>query len=47
MRVWDLATGAPVGQPFTGHTSGVSSVAVGQLDGHPVAVSGSQDGVRT
>ena len=24
VRVWDLATGAPVGGPFTGHTSDVS-----------------------
>ena len=43
VRVWDLATGAPVGDPFTGHTGGVRSVAVGELDGRPVVVSGSGD----
>ena len=28
VRVWDLATGAPVGGPFTGHSDGVRAVAV-------------------
>ena len=32
VRVWDLATGAPVGEPLTGHTGGCA-VAVGELDG--------------
>ena len=27
VRVWDLATGAPTGQPLTGHTSFVKSAA--------------------
>ena len=36
-------TGDPVGDPFTGHTDGVTAVAVGELDGRPVVVSGSRD----
>ena len=43
VRVWDLATGAPVGDPFTGHTGAVNAVAVAELDGRPVVVSGSDD----
>ena len=43
VRVWDLATGAPVGGPFTGHTGGVHAVAAGELDGRPVVISGSDD----
>ena len=31
VRVWDLATGAPVGDPFTGHTGWVTAVAVAEL----------------
>jgi WD40 repeat protein len=38
-----VATGAPIGQPLTGHTDFVLAVAVGQLDGRPVIVSGSGD----
>ena len=33
----------PVGDPFTGHTGEVNAVAVGQLDGRTVVVSGSGD----
>ncbi|GAA3443461.1 WD40 repeat domain-containing serine/threonine protein kinase [Planomonospora venezuelensis] len=43
VRVWDPATGEPVGEPLTGHTDGVSSVAVTELDGRPVVVSGGDD----
>jgi len=43
VRVWDAATGRPVGDPFTGHTDWVTAVAVGQLDGRTVVVSGSSD----
>jgi WD40 repeat protein len=43
VRVWDAATGTPRGDPFTGHTSPVSAVAFGQLDGRPVVISGSGD----
>ena len=28
VRVWDLASGTPVGDPFTGHTGAVFAVAV-------------------
>jgi WD40 repeat protein len=31
------------GEPLTGHVGGVSAVAVGELDGRPIAVSGSND----
>ena len=30
VRVWDAATGQPVGPPLTGHTGAVSAVAVGR-----------------
>jgi WD40 repeat protein len=43
VRVWDLATGQPVGSPFTGHTHIVYAVTTAQLDGRPIAVSGSYD----
>ena len=41
MRLWDPATGQPVGQPLTGHQNTVSSVAFSP-DGH-IIVSGSAD----
>ena len=43
VRVWDLATGTPVGDPFTGHTSYVNAVAAAELDGRPVAISAGDD----
>jgi WD40 repeat protein len=43
VRVWDLATGTPIGQPLTGHTNFVQSIATAQLNGRPVIVSGSYD----
>jgi len=43
VRVWDLGTGDPVGDPFTGHTGRVLAVAVGELDGRPIVVSGGDD----
>jgi WD40 repeat protein len=43
VRVWDLATGTPIGGPFTGHTDWVQSVAAAELDGRPVVISGSGD----
>ena len=43
VRVWDLASGTPVGDPFTGHAGWVNAVAVGELDGRPVVVSGGTD----
>ena len=44
VRVWDLATGRPLGDPFTGHDGYVRSVAAAELDGRPVVISGSDDG---
>ena len=41
VRVWDAATGQPVGQPLTGHTDAVTSVAFSP-DGTRIA-SGSDD----
>ncbi len=43
VRVWDLGTGRPIGDPLTGHTSTVGAVATAVLDGRPVAVTGSYD----
>ena len=43
VRVWDMASGEPIGEPYSGHTSPVLAVAVGELEGHPVIVSGSFD----
>jgi len=43
VRVWDLATGAPVGGPLTGHDGRVLAVAAAELDGRPVVISGSDD----
>jgi WD40 repeat protein len=40
VRVWDLATGTPISDPFTGHDGSVYAVAVAELDGRPVVVSG-------
>ncbi|MFF3597966.1 caspase family protein [Kitasatospora indigofera] len=43
VRVWDLTTGRPVGEPLTGHTGTVNAVACTTLDGRPVAVTGGYD----
>jgi WD40 repeat protein len=43
MRIWDLASGTPRGEPLYGHEGPVSSVALGTLGGRPVIVSGSDD----
>ena len=39
VRVWDLTTGAPIGDRFTGHTWSVTAVTVGRLKGSPVVIS--------
>jgi WD40 repeat protein len=44
VRVWDLATGSPVGDRFVGHDGPVTAVAAAELDGRPVVISGSSDG---
>ena len=41
VRVWDADTGQPIGDPLTGHTDSVYSVAFSP-DGHRIA-SGSDD----
>ncbi|MGI5131232.1 serine/threonine-protein kinase [Pseudonocardia sp. CA-107938] len=43
IRLWDPATGAPVGSTFTGHTGPVAAVVTAQLEGRTVVVSGSWD----
>ena len=44
VRLWDPATGTPVGDPLTGHTGRVSSVAFGRLpDGRVLLATGSHD----
>ncbi len=43
VRVWEIATGQPVGSPFSGHTEDVEAVTAAQLNGRPVAISGSAD----
>ncbi|WP_344437547.1 WD40 repeat domain-containing protein [Kitasatospora nipponensis] len=44
VRLWDLATGEPVGPPLTGHGIRVLAGAVGMLDGRLVAAAGAEDG---
>jgi len=44
VRVWDAATGQPVGQPLAVHSIWASAVAVGRAGGRDVIVSGSEDG---
>ena len=43
VRMWDPATGAPIGRPMVGHTDYVRAVATTVLNGRPVAVSASDD----
>jgi WD40 repeat protein len=45
IRVWDLATGAPLGEPLTGHTGSVESVAV-TPDGARIVSGGDDDTIR-
>ncbi|WP_457519315.1 WD40 repeat domain-containing protein [Streptomyces sp. TE33382] len=44
VRVWDLATGESLGEPFL-HGSAVLAVAVGAVNGLAVALAGGEDGV--
>ena len=44
VRVWDLATGAPVGDTQTGHEGAVNALALAELDGRLLVVSGGEDG---
>ncbi len=43
VRVWDAASGTPIGALFTGHSGWVNAVAVESVDGHTIMVSGSSD----
>ncbi|WP_130295385.1 WD40 repeat domain-containing protein [Pseudonocardia sediminis] len=44
VRVWDLDTGTPIGEPLTGHTDWVNAVAALVLpDERPIAITGSRD----
>ncbi|WP_157521852.1 WD40 repeat domain-containing serine/threonine protein kinase [Herbidospora cretacea] len=44
LHVFDLQSGTPLGRPYSGHTDRVSALATTELNGRPVAVSGSWDG---
>jgi WD40 repeat protein len=43
VRVWDAATGDPVGAPLTGHDGEVQAVALGRAGDRDIIVSGSAD----
>ncbi|WP_459799409.1 WD40 repeat domain-containing serine/threonine protein kinase [Herbidospora sp. RD11066] len=43
LRVFDLQSGTPLGEPYRGHTDRVSALATTELNGRPVVVSGSWD----
>jgi WD40 repeat protein len=43
VRVWDAATGQPIGEPLTGHSYGVRRVAIGRIGDRDVIVSASHD----
>ncbi|MDQ1019809.1 AAA family ATPase [Streptomyces afghaniensis] len=43
VRIWDLTTGRPLGEPLSGHTDSVHAVVCTELDGRPVTVTGSKD----
>ncbi len=45
MRLWDADTGQPIGDPLTGHTGPVASVAFSP-DGHRLATASADDTVR-
>ncbi|MER6004924.1 AAA family ATPase [Nonomuraea angiospora] len=43
VRIWDAATGEPVGSPLAGHTDGIWSVAFGRAGNRDLVVTGSRD----
>jgi WD40 repeat protein len=43
VRLWDPATGESAGHPLTGHTRGVTAVALGQLPDRTLLATGSAD----
>ena len=44
VRLWDLATGQPRGEPLIGHDGPVFAVACTTIDAGPVAITGGHDG---
>ena len=45
VRIWDLDTGSPIGEPLRGHNLPVRAITIGpRRDGTPVLVSGGDDG---
>ncbi|MGI5218955.1 WD40 repeat domain-containing serine/threonine protein kinase [Nocardia sp. CA-290969] len=46
VRIWDLATGRPVGPPLTDQSNRIQALAVGQRDGRTVIVAGGFEGLR-
>ncbi|MES4891781.1 caspase family protein [Streptomyces sp. NPDC096012] len=46
LRVWDLATGTPVGGELVGHTDWIMDVTTGRLEDLPIAVSAGDRTVR-
>ncbi len=44
LRVWDLESGASIGEPLRGHDHRVNAMAIGQRKGRAVIVSGGSDG---
>jgi len=44
IRLWEIETGAPVGDPLRGHEGAVLSLYAGVIDGREVILSGSDDG---
>lgn len=48
IRIRDIRTGEPVGEPLTGHTDMVNAIATTELAGRTMVISGSGDGtIRT
>ena len=45
LRIWNAATGRPVGSPLTGHDGAVTAVAMGRAADQDVIVSGSATGL--
>jgi WD40 repeat protein len=44
IRRWDAATGEPIGDPLTGHTSAVRQVTLMDSSERTILISGSEDG---
>ena len=43
MRIWDAATGRPIGKPLTGHTNWVNAVAIGAAGDRAIIASAGSD----